>query len=86
MQTNNDLAETPADRRPEPGVFLKVGLAEEPGPHERPQPLPLAALSNRDGGDALRRQEGRVGVRAGPCPCPDDRVDRGTIQTRPRSV
>ena len=58
-----DLAETPADRRPEPGVFLKVRLAEEPGPHERPQPLPLAALADAvgwtDGGE-LRRGVARV--------------------------
>ena len=58
-----DLAETPADRRPEPGVFLKVRLAEEPEPHERPQPLPLAALADAvgwtDDGE-LRRGVARV--------------------------
>ena len=53
-----DLAETPADRRPEPGVFLKVRLAEEPDPHDGPQPLPVAALADAvgwtDGKEALR--------------------------------
>ena len=44
-----DLAETPADRRPEPGVFLKVRLAEEPGPRDRPRPLPIAALADAVG-------------------------------------
>ena len=44
-----DLAETPAGRRPEPGVFLKVRLGEEPEPHDRPQPLPVAALADAVG-------------------------------------
>ena len=44
-----DLVETPADRRPEPGVFLKVRLVEEPEPHDRPQPLPIAALAGAVG-------------------------------------
>ena len=58
-----DLVETPADRRPEPGVFLKVRLAEEPGPHDRPQPLPIAALAGAvgwtDDGE-VRRSVARV--------------------------
>ena len=58
-----DLAETPAGRRPEPGVFLKVRLAEEPGPHDRPRPLPIAALADAvgwtDDGEA-RRSVARV--------------------------
>ena len=58
-----DLAETPADRRPEPGVFLKVRLVEEPEPHDRPQPLPVAALAEAvgwtDDGEA-RRSVARV--------------------------
>ena len=58
-----DLAETPADRRPEPGVFLKVRLADEPEPQDRPQPLPLAALADAVGwtGDGdVRRGVARV--------------------------
>ena len=58
-----DLAETPADRRPEPGVFLRVRLAEEPEPHDRPQPLPIAALAGAvgwtDDGE-VRRSVARV--------------------------
>ena len=58
-----DLAETPAGRRPEPGVFLKVRLAEEPGPHDRAQPLPIAALAGAvgwaDDGE-VRRSVARV--------------------------
>ena len=59
-----DLAEAPPDRRPEPGVFLKVRLAEEPEPHGRPQPLPLAALAEAvgwaDDGGEVRRSVARV--------------------------
>ena len=44
-----DLAEAPADRVPEPGVFLKVRRAEESEPDERPQPLPIAALADAVG-------------------------------------
>ena len=58
-----DLVETPADRRPEPGVFLKVRLAEEPEPHDRPRPLPIAALAGAvgwtDDGE-VRRSVARV--------------------------
>ena len=58
-----DLAETPADRQPEPGVFLRVRPAEEPRSQDRPQPLPLAALADAvgwpDDGE-LRRSVARV--------------------------
>ena len=58
-----DLVETPADRQPEPGVFLKVRLPEESEPHGRPQPLPIAALAHAvgwtDDGE-LRRSVARV--------------------------
>ena len=58
-----DLAETPPDRRPEPGVFLKVRLAEGSEPPDRPQPLPLAALADAVGwadGAGMRRSAARV--------------------------
>ena len=59
-----DLAETPAGRRPDPGVFLKVRLAESSEPHdERPRPLPIAVLAGAvgwtDDGE-LRRWADRV--------------------------
>ena len=58
-----DLAETPAGRRPDPGVFLKVRLAERSEPHERPRPLPIAVLAGAvgwtDDGE-LRRWVDRV--------------------------
>ena len=59
-----DLVETPADRRPEPGVFLKVRVAaEHQSSHDRLQPLPLAALADAvgwtDDGE-LRRSVARV--------------------------
>ena len=83
-----DLAETAADRRPEPGVFLKVRLAEEPEPHEdRPQPLPIAALASAvgwtDDGE-VRRWAARV-LAALP---PDARVAHvGALPSRtPRAV
>ncbi len=44
-----DLAEAPADPRPDPGVFLKIRRTEESGPHDRPQPLPIAALAGAVG-------------------------------------
>ena len=44
-----DLAETPANRRPEPGVFLKMRLAEDAEPPDRPRPLPIGALAEAVG-------------------------------------
>ena len=44
-----DLAETPAGRRPAPGVFLKVRLAEDSEPDDRPQSLPIATLAGAVG-------------------------------------
>ena len=82
-----DLAETPAVRRPDPGVFLKVRLAEPPEPHERPRPLPIAVLAGAvgwtDDGE-LRRWVDRV-LEALP---PDGRVAHvGALPDRaPRAV
>ena len=58
-----DLVETPAGRRPEPGVFLRLRLGEGSEPHDRPHPLPLAALAGAVGwtdDGALRRSAARV--------------------------
>ena len=58
-----DLVEPPAGRRPEPGVFLKLRIAEAPGPGGRPRSLPLAALADAvgwSGDQELRRPVARV--------------------------
>ena len=58
-----DLIGTPAGRRPAPGVFLKLRLAEGPGPRDRPQSLPLAALAGAvgwTGDEELKRSAARV--------------------------
>ena len=63
-----DLVETPAGQRPEPGVFLRLRLGEGSEPHDRPQPLPLAALAGAVGwtdDGALRRSAARVLERRG---------------------
>ena len=58
-----DLVEPPSGQRPEPGVFLKLRLTDEPGPGGRPRSLPLAVLADAvgwSGDEELRQPVARV--------------------------